>query len=573
MPRILIADDSPDVRRLVRITLGAQRWDVLEADSPDAAVAVAQRERPDVVVLDVVFDGHIADGFTVCRRLRSLPETARIPVLMLTAETSAEMRALADAAGATAYLAKPFTPVELVDTLRSLLDVPEARDGETTAERAGVAPLIRVMIADDHLAVRDGLRALLTRDDGFEVVGVAPDGEEAIALIRARRPDVAILDQEMPRRTGLDVLAEVRRANIPTAIVIFTFDATLRDRAIAAGAAAFLPKDVPPKELSAAVRRAAATHGTPPRASPLAASRAAWGVVARQRRAALVMGVLAVLYAAGFLIAEPVLGAGASLLAIGAVAIAGALLGPEGGALWAVLSSVLTLLLWGVTGHERGEPVITIGGNGIGVIALVGLGAGFGVMRQVRSRFAGHGRHVEALLESGLFIGAGGPQLLATATDAARQVIHVEALLLYARLGDGNLTMVAASGAPESMLGRREASSSGPLKEALAGTKARLLGETESRSFIPRMQSAVIMPVAPVGERPEGVVVALSERQRGLDASDVATLTRFAPQLWLALKIARQQEWWSTAIRPEQNSGSPSDSSTRPSETTRRSRT
>src|SRR5205814_462595 len=82
-----------------------------------------------------------------------------------------------------------------------------------------------------------------------------------------------------------------------------------------------------------------------------------------------------------------------------------------------------TAFLWGVTGHERGEPVLTIGGNGVGVIALVGIGAGFGAMRLLRGRFDSRDRRVEALVESGLFVGAGGPQLLEIAADAARQVI------------------------------------------------------------------------------------------------------------------------------------------------------
>jgi len=620
VPRVLIADDSPDVRQLVRITLRSQGWEVTEAESPAEALELAEREHPDAVVLDVVFEGHAEDGFAVCRRLRSVPAIRNVPVVLLTARTSAGARALADSAGATAYLAKPFRPMDLISTLRSVLDVPAlspalglllvddqrlkpealesaleeqrrledlditqplgeilVRQGavseievaraldrqRATPELAEPSPPIRVVIADDHLAVRDGLRALLAEEDGFEVVGIAPDGEEALALIRTRRPDVAILDHEMPRRTGLEVLSELRREALPTAVVIFSFDAGVRERALAGGAAAFLTKDAPPKVLAAAVRRAAGRPrpSRPPVASALAASHVAWRVVARQRRAALVMGILAVTYAGGFLIAEPFLGAGASLLAMGAAALAGALLGPEAGALWALLSSALTAFLWGVTGHERGEPVLTIGGNGVGVIALVGIGAGFGAMRLLRGRFDSRDRRVEALVESGLFVGAGGPQLLEIAADAARQVIRAEALLLYARLSDGSFAVVAASGAPDSLLGHRESAASGPFREAITGMRPRVLGEPESRSYIPRMRSAILLPVAPVGEDPEGVLVALSERRGGLNASDAATLSRFTPLLWLALKVARQQEWWSAATRRAHMSRSQEDRS------------
>ena len=91
--------------------------------------------------------------------------------------------------------------------------------------------------------------------------------------------------------------------------------------------------------------------------------------------------------------------------------------------------------------------------------------------------------------------------------------------------------------------------------------RPRVLGEPESRSYIPRMRSAILLPVAPVGEDPEGVLVALSERRGGLNASDAATLSRFTPLLWLALKVARQQEWWSAATRRAHMSRSQEDRS------------
>jgi DNA-binding NarL/FixJ family response regulator len=403
---------------------------------------------------------------------------------------------------------------------------------------------VRVVIADDHLAIRDGLRAVLDDEDGFDVVGVAADGADALALIRERRPDVAILDNEMPRMTGLQVMETLRAESAPTAVVMFRFDSALRDAALRQGASAFLAKDAKPKELTDAVRRAARVEARETKvsvASALAASHAVWRAVSRRRAAAMTMGVLAVTYAGVFLIAEPFVGASASLVAIPVVAVAGAILGAELGALFALGSSALTAALWGVTGHERGEAVLTIGGNGLGVIALMGIGAGFGAMRLLGARLDRRGRRIDALLESGLLMTAHDPRLLEIAAEAARHTIRAEMLFLYAATGDGSLVVVAVSGAPASLVGHRETARGGTVQRALVQGRPRALRQDEAMTLHSRARSGVAVPAAPTGEEPEGVIIALSERPRGLDASDAATLARLAPSIWLALKIAKRE--------------------------------
>ena len=69
-PTVLIADDDRAVRALVRVTLMAQGWRVLEATTPDETLTVARREHPEIVLLDVMFQGSARDGFVVCRELR-----------------------------------------------------------------------------------------------------------------------------------------------------------------------------------------------------------------------------------------------------------------------------------------------------------------------------------------------------------------------------------------------------------------------------------------------------------------------------------------------------------------------
>jgi len=127
----------------------------------------------------------------------------------------------------------------------------------------------RILIADDHLAVREGLRSLIDPDPDFKVVGEAADGNEAARKALELRPDVIMLDNSMPGMTGLEV-ARMLRDNLPaTKIVFLTLDPGIRDLALATGAAAHISKDQPPQEIMRVVRAAAgiaplnATAGQP----------------------------------------------------------------------------------------------------------------------------------------------------------------------------------------------------------------------------------------------------------------------------------------------------------------------
>jgi two-component system response regulator DesR len=117
--------------------------------------------------------------------------------------------------------------------------------------------LIRVLIAEDQGMVLGALAALIELEPDIEVVGRARDGEEALELAAALRPDVVLTDIEMPRRTGLELAAELKRRGNPARVVILTTFARsgyLR-RALDAGAAGYLLKDAPSERLAEAIRR------------------------------------------------------------------------------------------------------------------------------------------------------------------------------------------------------------------------------------------------------------------------------------------------------------------------------
>lgn len=121
--------------------------------------------------------------------------------------------------------------------------------------------MIRVVIADDHPIVRDGLAAILQRDPEITVVGEASGGREAVAVIAREQPDVVLMDLRMPAGDGVDAIVALRResATSPRILVLTTYD-TDNDirRALAAGADGYLLKDTPRAELLAAVHQLAA---------------------------------------------------------------------------------------------------------------------------------------------------------------------------------------------------------------------------------------------------------------------------------------------------------------------------
>lgn len=118
---------------------------------------------------------------------------------------------------------------------------------------------IRVVLADDHAALRRNLRRLLERDENVEVVAEASDLQSAIREVRARRPEVLVLDMRMPGGSSSERIERVREQSPNTEIVIITMleNQMYADQALKAGAIGFVLTDTADRELSEAVRSAA----------------------------------------------------------------------------------------------------------------------------------------------------------------------------------------------------------------------------------------------------------------------------------------------------------------------------
>jgi DNA-binding NarL/FixJ family response regulator len=119
--------------------------------------------------------------------------------------------------------------------------------------------MIRLLIADDHPVVRDGLSGMFSAEAGFEVVGETGDGRTAVTLALALAPDVVLMDLRMPGGDGVTAIAELAQRGFAGNVLVLTTYDTDADvlPAIEAGATGYLLKDVPREELFRAVRSAA----------------------------------------------------------------------------------------------------------------------------------------------------------------------------------------------------------------------------------------------------------------------------------------------------------------------------
>lgn len=121
--------------------------------------------------------------------------------------------------------------------------------------------MIRVVLADDHHLVREGIRALLEKADDIEVIGEAVDGQEAVDLAQRLTPDVLVMDIAMPRLNGIQAAGQIRALELPTQVVILSMysDDILVRQALQNGAKGFLLKGSVSEELLLAIR--VATRG------------------------------------------------------------------------------------------------------------------------------------------------------------------------------------------------------------------------------------------------------------------------------------------------------------------------
>ncbi len=178
--RILIIDDERDFVKMLQARLQIEGYEVLTAEDGAKGVQVARKERPDLIILDIMMPG--MDGHMVCDTLKKSTLTWSIPIIYLTAKTGQADELLAMEKGAKHYLTKPFNPGVLLEMVRSAIV-----ETEEVPRKEG-----RILVIDKDLSFVNALEARL-RNAGYEVL-FSPTAEQGLKEAREHRPDIILLD-------------------------------------------------------------------------------------------------------------------------------------------------------------------------------------------------------------------------------------------------------------------------------------------------------------------------------------------------------------------------------------------
>ena len=284
----------------------------------------------------------------------------------------------------------------------------------------------RVLIVDDRREVREGVRALLATEPTFRVVGEAASGDEALGIALVLRPDLIVLDHEMPGSRGLDVLPKLRVILPAARVVMFTMSSDISSQARLRGADAVVPKDDFAGLLEALRRSAAARSEPPPSAEPgrVQAISRGW------RGLALVVPALALLYVASFFSLVGWFGDQAIDIVILVVAAAGAVYGLRGGLVAAAIAPAVNAVLIrqaGITAPGLASvPHVVIG---------IAIGAAFGRLRDVTVRAQAQTR---SLADTSVALEASDRRLLGLVEDAPVLLVSIDtAGVIVDALGSG----------------------------------------------------------------------------------------------------------------------------------------
>jgi DNA-binding response OmpR family regulator/anti-sigma regulatory factor (Ser/Thr protein kinase) len=251
MARILIAEDSPDIRALVELLLGAEGHQISSVTDGRAAVEAAGRMRPDLVLMDLSLP--LLSGWEAARQIRSNPATAGIPIVAVTAHAMQGDRERAIAAGCNGFIAKPINEETFAADVAGFLDDrPALRAGPSSRFDARAAEPGRILVVEDQPDVAELFRQDLTAD-GHEVA-IAAGGAEAERLVDEPF-DLAIIDVMLGPDSGYSLAARLKSLSPDYLPVLLVTGGTIdRERGFRAGADDFIGKPVESVELRARAR-------------------------------------------------------------------------------------------------------------------------------------------------------------------------------------------------------------------------------------------------------------------------------------------------------------------------------
>ena len=211
--KIMVVDDEPTIRNILYRLLDQAGYKIITAPGGEMALDTLKKDRPDLIILDQKMPG--LDGLATLKKIRTFDKN--IAVVMLTGHVTEELKSSAQRLGVDDFLNKGQIPVNLF--LKSIENV--LRRKKAVARKSSV-PGGRIMVVDDEDGVRKMLGSFLKRHN-YEV-REASSGEEALEILRSRsyRPDVILLDIQMPGLDGLATLKEIKKIDQDIGVVIMT---------------------------------------------------------------------------------------------------------------------------------------------------------------------------------------------------------------------------------------------------------------------------------------------------------------------------------------------------------------
>jgi two-component system chemotaxis response regulator CheB len=251
--RALVVDDSKPVRSILSKMLRELNFEVSEASNGKEGLALLDK-MSSVELATVNWNMPVMDGLAFVQSVRSHPRYRKLPLVMVTSEDAATKKAEALQAGADDYIVKPFTKNILVKSLNGLgFTLPESETTGTApapamAVRTTPPPgrLLRVLIVDDSVIIRRTVSKVLEEDPELVVAGTAADGRIALNSLASLKPDIIVLDVEMPIMNGFETLKALRKTHPLMPVVMFS---ALTERGAAAtldalmlGANDYVPK-------------------------------------------------------------------------------------------------------------------------------------------------------------------------------------------------------------------------------------------------------------------------------------------------------------------------------------------
>jgi CheY-like chemotaxis protein len=255
MARILVVEDSPDIRVLIRMLLEAGGHEVLTAADGREAIEAARRERPEVVLMDLSLP--VLSGWEAAREIKADPATRSIPVIAVTAHAMQGDRERALAAGCDGFIAKPIDEATFERSVALYVPAPgagRAADAVSPARVPDSAAGGRILVVDDHAEVAELLRTDLAADS--HSVTVASNAEQALASLQQLDAfELAIVDVMLGNESGYQLTAElIARSPEYLPVLLVTAGTIDRERGYAAGADDFIGKPIESRELRARSR-------------------------------------------------------------------------------------------------------------------------------------------------------------------------------------------------------------------------------------------------------------------------------------------------------------------------------